>query len=66
MKNSVFLVQIRDLLNGEFTWQGFVLLFLFGLMALIAVGLPVFVGYQVFRSKPKKEAKINFDANKKA
>jgi len=55
MKTLVIFLQIRELLNGEFTWHGLVLLFLFALMALIAVGFPVFVGYKAFQSKPKKK-----------
>jgi len=55
MKAFAVLLQIRELLNGEFTWHGFVLLFLFVLMALIAVGFPIFVGYKAFQSKSKKK-----------
>lgn len=49
-----FLLQIGDLFQGKFTWRGFWLLFLFALMAFIALGFTFFVGYKVFRSRPPK------------
>ena len=55
MRVFAVLLQIRELFDGEFNWQGLVLLFLFVLMALIAVGLVVFVGYKAFQPKPKKK-----------
>lgn len=55
MRIFAVLLQIRELFNGEFSWQGLVLLLLFILMALIAVGFSVFAGYKAFRPKPKKK-----------
>lgn len=55
MKVYALLLQIGELFNGEFNWQGLVLLFLFVLMALIAVGFSVFAAYKAFRPKPKKK-----------
>lgn len=53
-----FLLQIGELLRGDFNWQGLLLLFLFALMALIAVGFAVFVGYKAFQ--PKSDKKDDF------
>ncbi len=55
MRVFAVLLQIRELFDGEFNWQGLVLLFLFVLMALIAVGLAIFAGYKAFQPKPKKK-----------
>ena len=55
MKIFAVLLQIQELFNGEFNWRGLLLLVLFVLMALIAVGLTVFVGYKAFQPKPKKK-----------
>lgn len=58
MKIFAVYLQIRELFNGDFTWQGFLLLALFVLMGLIAVSLPAFVGYKAFQSKPKKKSDV--------
>ena len=55
MKFFAFLLQIRELFNGEFSWHGLLLLILFVLMGLIAVGFAVFAGYKAFQPKPKKK-----------
>lgn len=55
MKCFAFLLQIQELFNGEFTWHGLLLLILFVLMALIAIGFTVFAGYKAFQPKPKKK-----------
>jgi len=54
MKYIAFLLQIGELLDGQFNWRGLAQLLLLVLMALIAVGFAIFVGYKAFRSKPKK------------
>lgn len=55
MKIIAAVLQIQDLFNGNFTWQGLLLVVLFVVMGLIAVGFPIFIGYKAFRSKPKKK-----------
>lgn len=54
MKSLTFLLQIGELFEGHFNWRGLAQLLLLILMALIAVGFTVFVGYKAFQSKPKK------------
>jgi hypothetical protein len=54
MKMLIFLLQIEELFNGNFNWRGLAQLLLLVLMALIAVGFTIFVGYKAFQSKPKK------------
>lgn len=54
MKNLILLLQIGELFDGNFNWRGLAQLLLLVLMALIAVGFTVFVGYKAFQSKPKK------------
>ncbi len=48
---AIFL-QIGELFEGNFNWQGVYHLFLFILMAVILGGLGIFLGYKAF--KPKK------------
>jgi hypothetical protein len=55
MKIFAALLQVRELLNGEFSWQGLLQLLLFVLMALIAVGFSVFAAYKAFQPKSKKK-----------
>jgi hypothetical protein len=54
MKIFILLLQIGELLDGQFNWRGLAQLLLLVLMALIGVGFTVFVGYKAFHSKPKK------------
>ena len=54
MKMFLFLMQIGELLDGNFNWRGLAQLLLLVLMALIAVGFTVFVGYKAFQPKSKK------------
>ena len=54
MRNIVFLLQIGELLDGNYNWRGLAQLLLLVLMALIAVGFAVFVGYKAFQPKSKK------------
>ena len=51
MKLLAFLLQIGELFDGHFNWGGLVQLLLFVLMALIAVGFAILVGYKAFQSK---------------
>jgi hypothetical protein len=51
MSFCVFIVQIGELLKGNFNWQGVYHLFLFLLMGGLLVGLSVFLGYKAFKSK---------------
>jgi len=55
MKTIALFLQIRDLFNGNFTWHGFFLLFLFLLMGCIAIGMAGFVSYKAFQPKRKKK-----------
>ncbi len=45
------ILQIGELLKGNFNWQGVLHLFLFILMGTIFVGLTVFLGIKAFKSK---------------
>jgi hypothetical protein len=48
----VILLQIGELLKGNFNWRGAFHLFLFIVMAVFLGGLGIFLGYKAF--KPKK------------
>ena len=52
MNLFAFILQIGELLKGNFNWQGVYHLFLFILMAAILGGLSIFLGVKAF--KPKK------------
>ncbi|MCY7348846.1 MAG: hypothetical protein LH614_21870 [Pyrinomonadaceae bacterium] len=58
MKIFAVLLQIQELFNGEFNWRGLLLLLLFVLMGLIAVGLTVFASYKVFQPKSKNKKDV--------
>lgn len=53
MNFLLLLLQIGDLLNGKFTWRGFIQLAIFIVMALIVVGIGGVIVYKVFSSKGK-------------
>lgn len=55
MKIFAAFLQIRELFDGDFNWTGLLLLILFLLMGLIAVGFTVFAGYKAFQPKSKKK-----------
>ncbi len=55
MKIFAFLLQIRELFNGEFNWLGLFLLILFVLMGLVFVGFTVYASFKAFQPKSKKK-----------
>ncbi len=58
MKILAAALQIQELLDGNFNWQGFVLLFLFVLMGLIAIVFPIYAGYKAFQKPPQNRDDI--------
>ncbi len=54
MKSLIFLLQIGELLDGDFNWRGLAQLLLLVLMGLIAVGFAAFAAYKAFQPKSKK------------
>ena len=55
MKTFFAFLQIRELFEGHFNWDGFLALILFLLMGLTTIGFASFVGYKAFQSKRKKK-----------
>ncbi len=55
MKTFAFLLQIRELFNGEFNWLGLFLLILFVLMGLVFIGFTVYASYKAFQPKKKND-----------
>ena len=47
------ILQIGELLKGNFNWPGLISLGLFVLMAVILGGMCVFLGYKAFKPKDK-------------
>jgi len=54
MRNFAALLQIHELLEGNFNWRGLLLLALFVLMALVAIGFAVFAACKAFQPKNKR------------
>jgi hypothetical protein len=52
MRFFAVMLQIGELFEGNFNWQGALHLFLFILMGALLAGLGIFLGYKAF--KPKK------------
>ena len=50
----VALLQIQELLDGDFNWRGLLQLLLLVLMALIAIGFTIFAVYKAFQPKRKR------------
>jgi hypothetical protein len=53
MKYYAVLLQIQELLDGDFNWRGLLQLLLLILMALVAIGFTVFAVYKAFQPKRK-------------
>ena len=53
MTMLAFLLQIGDLVNGKFTWRGFIQLTIFVLMGLVVVGFGIMIVYNVIKSLRK-------------
>ena len=53
MLSAIFLMQIGELLRGNFNWQGVYHLLLFIVMAAIPGGLTIFLALKAFKPKDK-------------
>lgn len=53
MKSVVLLLQIGELVKGNFNWRGFIQLVIFILMGLVVVSFGGFIVYKVLKSAKK-------------
>lgn len=55
MKLLIFLLQIGELVKGNFNWRGFIQLVIFILMGLVVVSFGGFIVYKVLKTAKKRK-----------